>query len=110
MQRAWSLLRQREETVGGLLWALVLTQLGDLTRVRVLMMAASAPSRVSQLICAGLPGDSLSASVGFQEQLVPELQANKRQVATLFPFSSHGRIHFFFPSLFHSYMGVFDFS
>ena len=77
MQRAWSLLRQREETVGGLFWALVLTQLGDLTRVRVLMMAASAPSRVSQLICTGLPGDSLSASVGFQEQLVPELQANE---------------------------------
>lgn len=61
----------------------------------MLMMAASAPSHVSQLICTGLPRVSLSASVGFQEQLVLELQANKRQVATLFSFSSHRHVRFF---------------
>lgn len=53
MQIAWSLLCQREEAVSGLFWAVM--QPGDLTQVQVLMMmAASASSRVSQLIGTGI--------------------------------------------------------
>lgn len=71
------------------------------------MMAASAPSPVSQL--TSLPGDLLSASVDFQQHVVPELQANKRQVVTLVPFSSWGCVGFS-SSPSHSKMEIFDFA
>lgn len=90
-------------------WALVLMQLGDVILVQVLMMAASAPSRVSWLTCIRLPRDLLSVGVGFQEQAVPELQASKRQVVTPFPFASWGCVSFS-SSPSHSEMGIFDFS